>query len=153
MLFKVFIAQWERPVKNDWTEQVKDNLISLGFETDLEWVRKFKKDKFKKMVKSRIQEVAFQDLLASKEKHSKLKNLQYTGLKMQEYLSHSDISVNQARILFKSRTRMTNYWNNFRGLVSCQFCPVCKNENIIDSQEHSLECEVMVKNLKIDKIQ
>ena len=150
MLFKVFKAQWDRPVKNDWTEQVKDDRKSLGFETDLDWVKQIKKDKFKEIIKDKIHEKAFKDLMDRKIKHSKLKNLEYKNLEMQQYLSHGDISVNQARIIFKYRTRMSNYWNNFRGSLEDQNCPVCKKENTSDTQEHGLECEVLMKSLHVN---
>ena len=36
MLYKFFIAQWNNPVKSDWTLEAKSNLVEFGMKTSLE---------------------------------------------------------------------------------------------------------------------
>ena len=50
-LHKVFKAQWDNPVKNDWVEQVKDDLKEFDFIADIDWVKKLKKSTFSEKVK------------------------------------------------------------------------------------------------------
>ena len=52
-----------------------------------------------------------------KEKHSKLKNLTYSDLKMQNYLKASRVKATQNEIetIFKMRSRMADVKLNFRG--------------------------------------
>ena len=52
MLTKVFQAQWDHPCgKNEWTEEVKQNLKEFGLEADLNWLRSKSKNVFKSLVK------------------------------------------------------------------------------------------------------
>ena len=69
---------------------------------------------------------------------------------MQEYMNDAGITTNQVRVTFKYRTRMSNYWKNFKGNISPQICPLCREDNSIDSQEHSLECDTIKRSLKVD---
>ena len=53
-----------------------------------------------------------------KQEHSKMMNLEYTTLEMQYYLKDHDITVTQAKMIFKYRTRMEN-WTK-AGAEQCQ---------------------------------
>ena len=150
LLSKVFHAQWQCPIKNDWTLQVKEDLLELGLEIDLNWIKSFKKYKFKELIKTSVREAAFRSLLDKKGKYSKLKDLNYIQLEAQEYLKNMDITANQARILFKYRTRMSNYWQNFKGGLEEITCKVCKEVETVDSQKHFLECRVAKKSLNVE---
>ena len=39
MLCDFFTAQWKHPVKNDWTEQVKLDLIEFELNYDSSWIK------------------------------------------------------------------------------------------------------------------
>ena len=39
---------------------------------------------------------------------------------------------------------------NFKGNISPQICPLCREDNSIDCQEHSLECDTIKRSLKVD---
>ena len=82
--------------------------------------------------------------------HSKLSNVYYDELKFQGYLRNTNISVHQAQIIFKSRCRMTHYWENFKGWKFQKTCPVCNDKSSVDSQEHSFSCIVIRKCLKVN---
>ena len=51
----------------------------------------------------------------------------YENPEMQEYLKDETIKVNQARTLFRFRTRMTRYWENFKGGRPPQHFPLCSD--------------------------
>ena len=142
MLFRVFNAQLQSPVKNDWTETVKEDLEVFGFQVENIWdLRSISRGKFKDMIKQKGREVALKQLLARKEKHSKLTNLEYYEFKMQDYLSNGTLTIQQAQVVFKSRCRMTTYWENFKGWKLQKICPVCKDVAQIDTQSHSFQCK------------
>ena len=86
MLHKFFMAQWEHPVKNDWTETVRQDLDYLKLSAKLEDLKKIGKEKFKEMVKSSIKMAAFKYLMEQKSKLSKMSNLDYSELVRQDYL-------------------------------------------------------------------
>ena len=115
MLSKIFTKQW----KHEWTEQVKVDLEELGIPGDLNWIKSKSKLTFKNLIKKQIKELAFMKLMLTKERHSKMNNLEYYTLEMQEYLKDKEISTSQAKMLFKFRTRMAN----FQRRVSYQTMP------------------------------
>ena len=80
----MFFAQLENPVKNDWSEQVKDDLKKTDLDhLTFDDIKTMKRDTFKKLVREKIRSLALKNLLIEKEKLSKIKNLQYTELKLQ----------------------------------------------------------------------
>ena len=44
---------------------------------------------------------------------------------------------------------MTKYWSNYKGGSETRVCPLCKDENSIDNQEHSFKCVIIKKNIDI----
>ena len=50
-LYKFFMAQWNYPVRDDWTQVVKKDLNDFGIKDDLEVIRTMSKEAFKTMVK------------------------------------------------------------------------------------------------------
>ena len=149
MLFRVFDNQWRRGCKYDWTEQSKRDLQAWGLKIDLKWVKSKSKFAFKKIIGEKSREVAFNQLLEQKKKHSKLRSLHYSDLQIQGYLVNPEISVRQAQIVFKSRCRMTVYWENFKGWKLGKHCPVCKEPDKLDTQHHSYRCKIITENVDI----
>ena len=150
MLFKVFKAQWSYPARRgEWTEQVKIDMKEFGMVPDLEQIRSKSNFSFKALVKKQTKQLALTMLNITKEKHSKMENLQYVELGMQKYLKNEKITVKQARILFKFRTRMERFWGNFKGGKPPQPCPVCKDVLSVDTQEHSFRCKVLAESMKL----
>ena len=68
MLHNFILTQWYKPNKGYWTEQVKRDLIDLDLP-----------DSLKEILKNKF------SLVQLKNKHSKMKNLQYTELNTQDY--------------------------------------------------------------------
>ena len=150
MLSKVFWTQWKYPAgKSEWTEQVKNDLKEYNLGEDLEWIRSKSKESFKTLVKKKTEEIALEELMKAKEKHTKMENLVYDKLELQNYLKNEKIRVKQARIIFRFRTRMARCWGNFRGGRPPQICPVCKDDLSTDTQTHLFECRIMKENIKL----
>ena len=68
---------------------------------------------------------------------------------MQSYLQDKNIPTSTARIVFKSRTRMTSYWNNFKGKIVRKNCPICCDESYLDDQPHSFQCTEVKKQVEV----
>ena len=149
MLFQVFNAQWNHPVKDDWTVQVKKDLQDLEIDMTLEEMRKKSKNSFKRMVKVKAKEFALDYLQKLKEKHTKMDNLQYLDLKLQNYLKDDAISVMEARNLYRYRTRVANFKENFKNShQSCAIaCPLCMVQP--DSQPHCMQCPVIKSKIDV----
>ena len=99
------------------------------------------------MVKRKILEEAFNSLMERKEKHRKMANLHYTELVMQEYLKEKSITPLQAKIIFRFRTRMEKFSENFKGGKPTKQCPLCMTSK--DTQNHSFQCQVLLKNIEM----
>ena len=59
MLSKFFYAQWDNPVKHDWTTTVKADIVELGINLELSQIRAMKKDKFADIVKKHAELLFF----------------------------------------------------------------------------------------------
>ena len=73
-----------------------------------------------------------------KEGHSKLKKLNYTELKMQDYMKDGNTKIEEAINIFKFRTLMADFGDNFKSGAEAVICPLCLDH--IDLQSKSFEC-------------
>ena len=81
---------------------------------------------FKNLVKKQAREYEFDRFMEIKETKckSKMKNLVYTSLKIQDYLLLKNMNPSQAKALFKFRVRMAQIGENLRGDNKWLFAPV-----------------------------
>jgi hypothetical protein len=147
MLSKFFHTQLMFPVKDDWSEQARQDLMDFNIQHGFEWIKSTSVYRFRKLVKKRGREYALAEFQKQKKGHSKLDNLKYDELKVQAYLKNRDISVKQAHILLKFRTRMADYANNYQGTNMEQQCRLCQNHP--DNQEDIVKCDFNTKNIKL----
>ena len=96
---------------------------------------------YKKLIMKKAKEFEFNRLMNIKTSKSKMKNLVYTSLEIQDYLLLKNMNVSQAKAMFKFRLRMAPFGENFRGGSIKVLCPFCGNHP--DSQEESFTCEKM----------
>ena len=95
LLSKMFYDQVQKPIKNDWFWVVKENLSELGLDCySLNDIKIMKKYKFKNLVRSSCQDVAFRELKnKTKEKNLiKIKNIKYDNFEMKRYLLTNEIT-------------------------------------------------------------
>ena len=93
------------------------------------------KPKWKNIVKDAVKVSAFEHLTIEA-KLSKMKDLKYKKLEIQEYLKSPEISKQQKILLFKIRTRMVpNVGYNFGQKVPCKICGLAQDE-----QQHFTKC-------------
>ena len=142
MLSKVFYAQWKYPAKDDWTTQVQKDLLDLNIDLSIEEMKKKSPGSFKRLVKLKTKEYTLDHLLKIKEKHSKMDNLEYIELKLQNYLKDVNITVQEAKNLYRFRTRAAKFRENMKNSYNVSIaCPLCHVQP--DTQVHSLKCPVV----------
>ena len=147
MLYKFFIAQWENPVTGDWVLQVKNDLSDFGLSHDLSCLKARSQNSFKDLVKKKAVEFAKEKFLEKKAIHSKLDNLYYPDLELQDYLKHGEISVEENRVLLHWRLRMAKFGDNYG--EPKKLCPLCRKH--LDSQETFFNsCEELKKMVKLN---
>ena len=151
LIFNFFLAQLEQPSRQDWCHTVTEDLKTLKMNLKLSEIRKLTKATFKKMVKDKIEEEALKYLNDIKARHSKVRHIEHTKMKMQDYLRPEDtISIDEAKFLFQLRTRMLDVRKNYEGKYKDLMCPVC---NLVeDTQPHLIECLKLSDNDLVDKV-
>ena len=107
------------------------------------------KEKIKEKVKTACKEAAFAFLKREQVKvTSKLGKINYTELKMQDYLKTSRINNKLKKFTFRARMRMISVSKNYGG---SSLCPLCKHDGVsgqvLDSQEHLLDCVILKQHV------
>ena len=87
--------------------------------------------------------------------HSKVKNIRYTALETQQYITSPIFSDKDVSILFALRSEcLKDCKANFKSQYKNQkeiLCNLC-NVSEIDSQQHMLECKELKKKIKNDDL-
>ena len=140
MILKVLMAQKKKPSKGDWYGTALAEIDEFELNLTIEEFKNTKKRKIKIKVKEAMKKVAFNYLCIEKntKSKSKLQNLHYKELKIQNYFKTDKISSKTKINLFKARTRMLNVAHNFGQQIKCR---LCKIED--DNQNHLLECIII----------
>ena len=147
MLAKFFLAQWDNPGTSDWTVEVRENLHELGLPTNLEVIKKMSKNVFKNLVKKHAKEFELKRFLQIKVSKSKMKNLLYPELKIQDYFLLTNMNTSEAKAMFKFRVRMAPFGENFKGGQATFICPLCKLHP--DGQAESFNCTEVKKLIDV----
>ena len=109
------------------------------------------------MIKIKAKEYALYHLLEKKENHSKLSNLVYSDLKLQDYMKK--LTASQAQAVFAYRSRMAEYSENYRGGQGHLPCPfrlmhlACQSISFnYPSVEENVELQGNYENIYSDNI-
>ena len=94
---------------------VKQDLEDFNIPTSFDFIKSKSKGVFKKLVKEKARDYALRKLKNIQLKHSKMKKLQYEDIQVQDYFTRCDINTEQKKLIFKYRTRMAEFGENFRG--------------------------------------
>ena len=92
---------------------------------------------WKALVKRQVNIFEFKELSNLMSNMSKLKELTYKELKMQNYMLEFDSKL--AKLILRYRIRMSNYSGNFKGKGQVKKCPVCKLHG--DHQHLAFQCK------------
>ena len=146
ILFKVFEAQNKNKNRKDWVTSVTQDLEELELDVTFETIQKMGKEKWRNTVKNIIKLKSFRKLEKIKETHSKVKNISYLRLEMQDYLMPNDVekmNKDEVKMIFKIRCRMLNIKMNMKNQYDTFTCLVCLNED--ETQKHVYECKEILK--------
>ena len=147
MLSRFFYCQWYNSNPQDWTTQVKLDLQELNLPNDLDIIETKTKFSWKNLVKRKIKEFEFNELIRMKETQnkSKLGNLNYDELQQQEYFS--SLNVTHSKEVFRFRTRMAKFSENYKEGGHVKACPMCEQHD--DTQIMSFECPKVTEKIEI----
>ena len=102
---------------------------------------------FKNLVKRKTKEFAFYKFLETKESHTKLDNLWYPELALQDYLKLETMTAFEAKTVFSYRTRGALYSDNYSGVGGLSPCHMCLLH--LDCQALAFQCPVVRSVIQI----
>ena len=141
-------SQILNPSKGDWIYQVTEDLRDFDLPMDLQYYENISKCKAKKIIKSKARIYAFNKFTSRQKSLSKLSKLKYDKLETQEYLIQKDITIEDKKTLFRWRTHMERFGENFRGGRESVPCPLYGEHR--DSEIMSFKCETIKRIIKIE---
>ena len=121
---------------------MKEDIKVLNIELTFESIKTYSKDAFKLLVKNQIRKAALAGLKEIQETHSKSKKMDYSELKMQEYLLPDNGMTNKEKsFAFSARAQMLDVKCNFKFGKSDLRCSLGCDSN--EDQEHLLHCPAL----------
>ena len=142
------MAQLESPFNRDWVSQVINELIELDINFELVEIEKMSKIKFKLILKDKINQQVLQFRNDKKNKTQYIKHLIHNEMALAEYLAPNElnISLEDKQFIFKCRTNDLNTRVNkpwmYKNIEI--FCVSCMNINQPETQQHILQCPVLL---------
>ena len=134
------------PRKGDWILSVLKDMNELGLEVEEREIIEMSKNKFKNIVKGKIENLALLKLNELKMKHSKSENIESTKLRTASYLVYQRLTKYEQQLLFRLRTKTLDVKMNFDRLHADIYCSLCKL--FPETQSHILQCPDVVPNMK-----
>ena len=92
---------------------LQEDFMFIDIDMDEEKISKTYKRTYKKKIKALINKAAFKYFMKLKEKHSKLDKITYTQLKLQPYLSTTNITNKHKQLLYLLRSHCYSAKLNF----------------------------------------
>ena len=140
LIARVYNVQKEKPSKGDWSSIIKSDMETIGLKMSENEIAEIGQTKFKTIVKKLVRNAAFKHLQEKKEKHTKIRNIEYKELKLQNYYESRLFTAEEASILFNLRGQCLNgvkmcAKNNFQNDLLCKLG--CQVE---DTLSHVFEC-------------
>ena len=105
MLRKIFKEQKRNTSQGDFVELVEEDLDSIELNMTERMIQRMPKQKFKKIVKTKVLDASFKYLKGMKQTHSKLQYLKYDRFEMSEYLKSPKFNTVDISLLLALRTR------------------------------------------------
>ena len=155
---RVLKAQITNPCPGDFIKLVEEDFKRLGTPFDIDFVENSSTEFYKKLVKTKVKNAAFEYLRKLQNTHSKVKHIGYENLATQRYLTSPVLSNTETELLFALRTRtVAGIKANFPNMnTENQDCPLnCWTQGEPppkDTQQHLLLCSQLNSKMKTAQI-
>ena len=129
----IYEAQKISPMEGDFCKLIEADKEEINLQISETEISQMKESKYKSLVKNKIQEAAFKNLLEIKNNHSKMKNVVYQKHELQPYLCSPLFGSEDIEMLLALRTRtVRGVKSDFRGMNQDEECPLgCGNKDTI----------------------
>ena len=120
---KILKAQLKNTSEGDFAQLVKSDFEQIKLPFDLKVMENTGMQTFKSLIKSKVKEAAFNYLNMKLENHSKVKDIKYSKLETQKYLTSQLFTNKETSLLFGLRTKTArtfkaNFSNLYGGKIS-----------------------------------
>ena len=144
LIRKIYVAQLCHSSKGDWVKLVQEDKIKFKISESDEQISQMSKEKFRQIVKKKIETHAIKYLNTLAENHSKSEKIVNYQFKKREYFSDRRFSKEDIHILFALRTNMLDCKSNFQNQHEDDLsCRICKDSNVLEDEDHLLACKVL----------
>ena len=149
---RVYLAQKEAPTYGDYFNLVKTDWEMMDEPLDEAAIVATSADAHKRKVKAKIRMSAFQFLQNKKKQHSKVKNVEYTKLETQKYMTSPLFNDQDVSLLYAMRSRALECKSNYKSKYKNNdlVCSICSEEE--DDQPHIMQCKVLNSKLASDDV-
>ena len=150
MVFQVFKATLENPIKKDFVKVCEKYLEDLQINLTFDEISKMSKFSFSKLVKQKTEEAGFRYLLGEKSKQSKIMDIEYKSLKIQDYLLDGNKNIELSKLIFKARGQTLDIKTQKKWRYSDNVCTGCDLK--VETIEEILACSGLIKNDEVEEI-
>ena len=144
MIFQVLKATCENTVKNDFVQTCKKYLKTLDIQLSFEEIESLSNFRFKKLLKEKSRVAGFNYLNSEKRKQSKIMNIHYEKLEIQEYLLSGDRNINISKLIFKARGNTLDIKTQKKWKYSDKLCSGCEVND--ETGDEILHCKTFGEN-------
>ena len=147
LMYAFIHSQISDPIKGDWYLQVVKDMEDFNLSSDLYFYENISTKKFKDLIKKQSKIYSFNKYIEQKKMHSKMNKLSYEKLEIQQYLLQDDISIEDKKNVFRWRTHMARFGDNFRGGKDYISCLLCNSHS--DSEMLAFSCGSIKKEINL----
>ena len=140
LIKKVLKTQKEKPTKGDFVTLVEMDLKKLGMTYEEVAADNMTPKMLKTKLKNNAKSAALNQLLQEKSKSTKMQNMKYNKLEIQDYLKSDKFLREEAIMLTALRSKcVKGIRTDFKNMEKCIHCPLKCSEN--DSSEDTHEVD------------
>lgn len=115
---RIYFKQKEDTLKGDWYELLKKDFEFIGEKIDEKMIASIPKSEYKARIKKLVEKAAFKYMITLKNGLSKIRDVRYDTLKIQEYLKSEIFNPKERNLLYSLRSRSHPAKLNYRELNS-----------------------------------
>ena len=151
MIRKFYELQLQKPTKGDWASTCAENIKQLKINLSTEEMRQMKRNQFKNILKTKINELAFTYLI--QKRGIKGREVEYSSLRMADYLApnSSGLTILEKQEMFAVINRMINISYNFPQNKKIDICP-CGQEETMEHIYYCKQLNIKEEILSYEKI-
>ena len=139
MVYRIFKAMEDKPIKNDFVYTCKKYLEILKIRTNFEDIGKMSKFTLKQILREKTKSEAFVYLKSQQIVQEKIKNIIYKELKMQDYLFEGDRNLQVSKAIYKARGQILDIKMHKKWKYDDLDCEGCHKN--FETGEEILQCE------------